>query len=153
MKIESQSFKDGEVIPKKYTCDGENVSPQVMWSNFPAGTKSFVILVDDPDAPAGTFTHWVVYDIPANITSLKEDFPKSEHVGSIKQGMNDFGKIGYGGPCPPKGHGYHRYFFKIYALNVESLGLPPGVTKREVESKMRGHILSQGQLVGKYRRD
>lgn len=153
MKVESPSFKNGEVIPQKYTCDGENVSPPIAWSGFPEGTKSFVLIVDDPDAPIGTFTHWVVYDIPANIVSLKENFPKSKQVDSIKQGINDFGRVGYGGPCPPPGHGYHRYFFKVYALNVESLGLPPGATKKEVESKMRGHILSEGQMMGRYRRD
>ncbi|MCS7285075.1 MAG: YbhB/YbcL family Raf kinase inhibitor-like protein [Hydrogenobacter thermophilus] len=153
MKVESPSFKNGEVIPQKYTCDGENVSPPIAWSGFPEGTKSFVLIVDDPDAPIGTFTHWVVYDIPPNIVSLKENFPKSKQVDNIKQGINDFGRVGYGGPCPPPGHGYHRYFFKVYALNVESLGLPSGATKKEVESKMRGHILSEGQMMGRYRRD
>lgn len=153
MKVESPSFKDGDVIPKKYTCDGENISPPLIWLGYPKEAKSFVLIVDDPDAPVGTFTHWVVYDIPISETSLKENFPKDGQVGSVKQGRNDFGKIGYGGPCPPKGHGYHRYFFRIYALNVESLGLHPGATRKQVESKMRGYILSEGYTVGRYKRE
>lgn len=153
MKVESPAFKSGDVIPKRYTCDGENISPPLVWLGYPKEAKSFVLIVDDPDAPAGTFTHWVVYDIPINEPSLKENFPKDGQVGSVKQGMNDFGKIGYGGPCPPKGHGYHRYFFRIYALNIESLGLPPGATRKQVESKMKGHILSEGYTMGRYRRE
>jgi len=150
MKVEAP-FKEGQDIPRKYTCDGEDVSPQVKWSGQPSNTKSFVLIMDDPDAPVGTFTHWIVYDIPASQTSLQENFPKRSEVRSIKQGINDFGRVGYGGPCPPRGH-THKYYIKVYALDVESLGLRPGATRREVESKMQGHVIGQGQTMGRYGR-
>lgn len=153
MKVESSAFREGEVIPVKYTCDGADLSPPLSWSDIPEGTKSFVIIADDPDAPIGTFTHWVIYDIPAKVRSLEEGVPKTERVGDAKQGLNDFGYVGYGGPCPPKGHGYHRYFFKVYALDVRSVGLPPKATRREVEKRIRGHILGEGSLMGRYKRD
>ncbi len=105
MKVESSAFREGEVIPVKYTCDGADLSPPLSWSDIPEGTKSFVIIADDPDAPIGTFTHWVIYDIPAKVRSLEEGVPKTERVGDAKQGLNDFGYVGYGGPCPPKGRG------------------------------------------------
>ncbi len=153
MKVESRAFKEGEVIPVRYTCDGVDISPPISWSEVPEGTKSFVIIMDDPDAPIGTFTHWIVYDIPGNIRDLPEAFPKADQVNSIRQGVNDFGYVGYGGPCPPKGHGFHRYFFKIYALDVESLGLPPKATRRQVEERMNGHVLGEGSTMGRYKRE
>ncbi len=153
MKIESLSFKNGELIPRKYTCEGDDVSPQISWSGFPEKTKSFVLLMDDPDAPGRTFIHWVVYDIPLSVSSLRENFPKIRESEGVKQGVNDFGKIGYGGPCPPKGHGYHRYYIKVYALDVETLGLPPGATKGQVENRMKGHVIAQGYIMGMYIRD
>ncbi|MFN3814508.1 MAG: YbhB/YbcL family Raf kinase inhibitor-like protein [Aquificaceae bacterium] len=153
MKVESTSFKDGELIPKKYTCESDDTSPQVSWSGFPEKAKSFVLLMDDPDAPGRTFTHWVVYDIPPSVNSLKENFPKMRESEGIKQGVNDFGKVGYGGPCPPRGHGYHRYYIKVYALDVETLGLPPEATKSQVEKRMEGHVIAQGYIMGRYRRD
>ncbi|GAB6065311.1 YbhB/YbcL family Raf kinase inhibitor-like protein [Aquifex pyrophilus] len=152
MKVFSSAFEYGEVIPKKYTCEGEDISPPIRWEGV-SGARSFVLIMDDPDAPIGTFTHWVVYDIPSNVNELPENFPKSKEVNGIKQGVNDFGRVGYGGPCPPRGHGYHRYFFKVYALDVESLGLPPEATRREVEERMKGHILGSGELMGRYKRD
>ena len=109
--------------------------------------------MDDPDAPIGTFTHWIVYDIPVNVNALPENFPKVPQVNGMKQGKNDFGFVGYGGPCPPRGHGYHRYFFKIFALNVESLNLPSGANRRYVEAAIKNHVIAYGQLMGKYRRD
>jgi len=153
MKVESKAFREGEVIPVRYTCDGADVSPPLRWTEVPENTKSFVIIMDDPDAPIGTFTHWVVYDIPADTTELEEGFPKLERIENIKQGLNDFGHIGYGGPCPPKGHGYHRYFFKVYALNLETLDLPPSANRRDVEERMRGHIVGEGYLMGRYKRE
>ncbi len=153
MKVESDAFREGEVIPVRYTCDGVDISPPLRWSEVPEGTRSFVIIVDDPDAPIGTFTHWVIYDIPSEIRELEEGIPKADQIDGVKQGMNDFGYVGYGGPCPPKGHGYHRYFFKVYALDVESLNLPPKATRRQVEDRMRAHILGEGSLMGRYKRD
>ena len=151
IKVNSPSFKNGDFIPQKYTCDGEDVSPALSWSNFPKETKSFVIIMDDPDAPIGTFTHWIVYDIPVSTTSLPENFPKVAEIDGIKQGINDFRRIGYGGPCPPPGKP-HRYFFKVYALNVESLNVEPGATRKQVEKAMENHIIAKGTLMGKYGR-
>ncbi len=153
MKVESRAFREGEIIPVRYTCDGADLSPPISWSGVPEGVKSFVIIMDDPDAPIGTFTHWVVYDIPADVRELEEGLPKVELIETIKQGMNDFGYVGYGGPCPPKGHGYHRYFFKIYALSLDTLNLPPSAQRRQVEERMRGHIVGEGYLMGRYKRD
>ncbi len=151
IKVESPAFSYGDFIPIKYTCDSLDISPPIRWSNVPENTRSFVIIMDDPDAPIGTFTHWVVYDIPADKTSLPEDFPKEKQVGEIKQGVNDFRRIGYGGPCPPPGKP-HRYFFKVYALDIDSLGLPPGATRKQVEERINGHIIAKGELMGRYGR-
>lgn len=153
MDVESTNFKDGQMIPKRFTCDGDDISPSISWSSFPKNTRSFVVIMTDPDAPGGTFTHWVVYDIPSSVQKLEENFPKLTKVDGIKQGMNDFNRRGYGGPCPPKGHGYHRYFFKVYAIDLESLGLKAGASRKDVEQKMKGHILQEGQIMGVYRRD
>ncbi|RLJ70797.1 PBP family phospholipid-binding protein [Hydrogenivirga caldilitoris] len=153
MKLESTAFKEGEVIPVKYTCEGIDVSPPITWSGAPAGTRSFVLIMDDPDAPIGTFTHWVVYDIPSDVGGFAEDLPKVKEIEGIKQGLNDFGYIGYGGPCPPKGHGYHRYFFKLFALDIDNVGLPPGASRQQVEERMKGHILGEASFMGRYKRD
>jgi len=152
MRLSSRSFQDQQAIPVRYTCDGADVSPHLAWSEAPTGTQSFVLIMDDPDAPVGTFTHWVVYDIPAHQTELPEDFPKQADVGGIRQGVNDFRRVGYGGPCPPRGHGRHRYFFKLYALDVPTLGLPGGALRTEVEARMRGHVLAEAQYMGTYER-
>ena len=150
MKLQSTAFKDGEMIPGKYTCDGANVSPPLRWNALPTGTKSLVLICDDPDAPGGTWVHWVYYDIPPETTGLPENVATLQRpqIGGA-QGKNDFRKIGYGGPCPPGGT--HRYYFKIYALDV-MLALPPGVTKAEVLKAMEGHILDKTALTGKYKR-
>jgi len=150
MKLQSTAFKDGEMIPGKYTCDGTNVSPPLSWNALPTGTKSLVLICDDPDAPGGTWVHWVYYDIPPETKGLPENVAPLQHPqsGGV-QGKNDFRKIGYGGPCPPGGT--HRYYFKIYALDV-MLALPPGVTKAEVLKAMEGHILDKTALTGKYKR-
>ena len=152
MEIKSSAFGNGERIPKKYTCEGEDISPPLSWSGVPAEAKSLVLIVDDPDAPIGTFTHWVVYDIPVSQTGLPENFEKKSEVGAIKQGRNDFGRVGWGGPCPPPGHGTHRYFFKLYAISKEKLGLPPGASKSDVMKAMEGNILAQAEFYGTYSR-
>jgi Raf kinase inhibitor-like YbhB/YbcL family protein len=149
--ISSTSFQNGGDIPNKFTCDGSDVSPQLSWTNAPAGTKSFALISDDPDAPVGTWTHWILFDLPAQTTGLPEGLAKTDKIpsGGI-QGRNDFHKIGYGGPCPPAGKA-HRYFFKLYALD-RTLDLKPGAAKSEVEEAMQGHILAQAELVARYKR-
>lgn len=146
----SSAFKDGQPIPRQYACDGVNVSPPLEWSGVPANAKTIAIIADDPDAPSGTWVHWVLYNLPAANIGLVENLPPTEKLtaGGF-QGTSDFGKVGYGGPCPPSGT--HRYFFKIYALDGE-LPLKAGATKAEVEKAMSGHIVLQGQLMGTYRR-
>ena len=147
----SPAFEDGEIIPAKYSCDGEDVSPPLEWSGVPEGTKSFALICDDPDAPIGTWVHWVLWGLPADTTSLPEGVPTDEAIeAGALQGKNDFKRIGYGGPCPPGGK-THRYFFKLYALD-SGLDLAPGAKKKDVEKAMKGHILAQGQLVGRYKR-
>lgn len=150
MEIKSTAFKEGGMIPAKYTCDGVNVSPPLSWSNFPKETKSFSLICDDPDAPMGTWVHWVIYDMPVGITQLPENIASQRELArGGKQGANDFRKIGYGGPCPPGGE--HRYYFKLYALDGTT-DLKPGATKEQLLKAMQGHILAEAQLVGKYKR-
>lgn len=150
MKITSSSFKEGDLIPSKFTCDGENISPQMAWMDAPQGTKSFALIADDPDAPAGVWVHWVIYNIPPDTKELQEHTPKQKSIDNgALQGVNDFRKTGYDGPCPPGGT--HRYYFKLYALDI-SLDKPAGLSKQELLDAMEGHILSQSQLMGKYKR-
>jgi Raf kinase inhibitor-like YbhB/YbcL family protein len=150
MKIFSSAFKDGQRIPSKYTCDGQDVSPPLEWESVPDGTESFSLICDDPDAPRGTWVHWVVYEIPPNMKNLAENVrPEREPGSGIRQGKNDWPKIGYGGPCPPSGT--HRYYFKLYALDTK-LNLKPGVTKEQLLQAMKGHILAETQLMGIYSR-
>ncbi len=144
--ISSSELADGGTIPARYTCDGENISPSISWSKAPPGTQSLVLIVDDPDAPVGTWVHWVLFNIPSSLRGLPE---KVAPVVGV-QGQNDFRNLGYGGPCPPKGKP-HRYFFKVYALDI-NLNLPKAATKANVEKAMQGHILAEGQLIGKYGR-
>jgi len=151
MQLTSTAFSEGGSIPAKFTCDDRNVSPVLTWSGVPTGAKSLVLIADDPDAPGGTWVHWVLYDLPATTSELAEDAPKTQYLPSgAKQGLNDFKRLGYGGPCPPPGKP-HRYFFKLYALDA-LLELKPGATKNEVERAMQKHILGQGQLMGMYKR-
>jgi Raf kinase inhibitor-like YbhB/YbcL family protein len=148
-RVTTTSFRSGGPIPKKFTCDGEDISPALSWTDPPTGTKGLAVIVDDPDAPAGTWVHWVLYDLPAETHNLPEGTPKDRSLpGGAQQGRNDFGKIGYNGPCPPRGT-VHRYFFKLYALNSKT-GLNPGATKSEFERAMKGHILAQAELIGKF---
>lgn len=146
--IESSAFKNGGFIPIQYTCKGKNISPPLSWRNFPKRTASFAIIADDPDAPMGTWVHWVYYNIPSSVMSLSQKIEtvKKPDVGGF-QGTNDFHKIGYGGPCPPSGT--HRYFFKIYALDIK-LSLASGATKKALLKAMEGHILLEGSLMGKF---
>lgn len=151
MHITSTAFAEGRTISDKYTCAGSNISPPLQWANAPAGVKSFALIADDPDAPAGTWVHWVLYNLPPAMMSLAEDLPSSPELpDGSKQGVNDFGQPGYGGPCPPPGKP-HRYFFKIYALDT-MLNLKSGATKREVLNAMEGHVLGEGRLMGMYQR-
>lgn len=150
-ELSSTSFAAGASIAKRFTCDGQDDSPELHWSEAPAGTKSFALIADDPDAPVGTWVHWVLFNLPPETRALPESVPKTPSLPSkARQGKNDFGKIGYGGPCPPPGKP-HRYFFKLYALDAV-LALEAGVTKADVESAMKGHILAQAELMGRYGR-
>jgi hypothetical protein len=148
--ITSPVFEDGGIIPKKYTCDDLDMSPPIEWSNVPEGTKTISIVCDDPDAPMKTWVHWVIFNIPGDVTRLPENVPPEKELeNGAKQGMNDFYKVGYGGPCPPSG--MHRYFFKIYALDI-TLDLPSGVSKSHLMIAMEGHVLSESHLMGTYTR-
>ncbi len=150
IELTSKAFAPEEMIPRRHTCDGEDVSPPLAWRRLPPGTKSLALIVDDPDAPARTWVHWIVYNLPAASSGLPEGVPPDKTVaGDGRQGRNDFGRIGYGGPCPPGG--VHRYYFKLYALDTE-LDLPPGASKAELLQSMAGHVLGEGQLMGRYRR-
>jgi Raf kinase inhibitor-like YbhB/YbcL family protein len=150
-ELTSSAFSAGEAIPKKFTCDGPDVSPKLSWNYPPAKTQSFALIMDDPDAPVGTWVHWVLYDVPAEEKEVPEGVLKQEQLASgARQGRNDFGKIGYGGPCPPPGKP-HRYFFKLYGLDTK-LNLKSGATKAELERAMKGHILAQADLIGRYGR-
>lgn len=149
--LDSKAFPKGGEIPSKYTCSGDDISPALSWSGAPRDTKSFALIVEDPDAPSGTFTHWVVYDLPAGTHQLPGNVSKTDDLsGGGRQGRNDFRRVGYGGPCPPPGKP-HRYFFKLYALN-STLGLAAGASKQDVEAAMHGHVLAQAELMGKFGR-
>lgn len=144
-----QAFPDGGAIPKLHTCDGADLSPAMEWSGEPPDTKSFVLIVDDPDAPVGVWNHWLLYDIPASVHALAQGL-KLGTVGL--SGTNDFGRPGYGGPCPPRGHGPHRYYFKLFAMDRVSLGLPVGVRRAELDKTMKGHVLAEARYMGRYER-
>lgn len=146
LSLTADAFSDGQPIPTQYTCDGADQTPALHWSDPPQGTKSFALVIDDPDAPSGTFPHWDVYDIPASARAI---------VGGQRTGTavtNDFGKPGYGGPCPPKGHGPHHYHFKLFALDTDRLDVPPNAKVVDVENAANGHAIAKGELVGTYER-
>ena len=150
LDIKSTAFGEGNSIPKQYTCDGADISPQLSWSQPPEGTGSMVLICDDPDAPMGTWVHWVLYGLSPDTLEISEGIPDDKEVlGGAKHGVNDFRKYGYGGPCPPGGT--HRYFFKLYAVDTE-VNLDPGATKDEVLDAIKGHVLAEGQLMGRYSR-
>jgi Raf kinase inhibitor-like YbhB/YbcL family protein len=151
IELTSPAFQTGAVIPKQCTGDGADQSPPLHWSQPPPGAKSLVLICDDPDAPRGTWVHWLLFNVPAQTHELEEGIKAAESLpNGAKQGKNDFGNIGYGGPAPPKGKP-HRYFFKLYALDT-TVDLPPGATKAQLEGAMKGHVLAEGQLMGTYRR-
>ena len=145
----SSAFSDGGWIPELHSCQGADISPSLEWSGAPAETRSFALLVEDPDAPAGVWCHWLLYDIGARITALSQGFKPSSLGVS---GTNDFGKPGYGGPCPPRGHGAHRYFFRLSALNVETLGLAAGSKRADLLRVLKGHVLAEAQYMGRFER-
>lgn len=149
MALVSPAFADGEAIPREFTCDGIDVSPALGWSGAPPGTAGFALIVDDPDA--GSFVHWLVYDIPPGAAGLDRAVsPGGQLPGAAKEGRNSFGRAGYGGPCPPEGKAHH-YSFRVYALDTP-LNLETGATKKSIEQAMKGHILAEGRLTGTYER-
>ncbi|HET6594020.1 MAG TPA: YbhB/YbcL family Raf kinase inhibitor-like protein [Anaerolineales bacterium] len=143
LELTSDAFAHGQSIPAKYTCAGRNISPALVWNEPPSGTRSFALIMDDPDAPLGTWIHWVLFNIPAEARSLREN----TDTGAMSVGKNSWGDLGYGGPCPPGGT--HRYYFKLYALD-STLNLRPGATKEQMLQEMKGHILAQGELMGTF---
>ena len=150
LQLTSSSFQDGR-IPKQFTCDGADLSPQLAWTAPPPATKTLALIVVDPDAPMGGFTHWVLYNLPVAEHSLAEGLPTQAQLrDGSRQGRNDFGKMGYGGSCPPQ-NSEHRYIFTLYALDT-TLDLPPGATRDQVEKALKGHVLAHGQLIARYAR-
>lgn len=149
MELSSTAFLPGGTIPTEYTCEGENRSPPLAWGAPPTGTRSFALIVDDPDAPGRVWVHWLAWDIPGTARGLPAGV--SPHADGLRQGTNDFKRAGYGGPCPPRGHGAHRYVFRLYALDAR-LDLRPGASRQELESAMRGHVLAQAEAMGKFHR-
>jgi Raf kinase inhibitor-like YbhB/YbcL family protein len=152
MELQSDAFDHESAIPQRYTCDGADISPPLFWSQGPEGTRSYVIICEDPDAPSGTFRHWGAYDIPADETSLMEDVPPRTEDTGLKQAENDFNNIGYGGPCPPRGDGAHRYVFRVLALKIDSLEFDRTPSVSELERMARPHVAAEGQLIGLYER-
>ena len=156
ISVTSSAFESGKSIPKKYTGEGEDLSPPLAWSNIPQDTKEIALICDDPDAPAGTWVHWVLYKIPALATGLPEGLPREKTLktpAGVVQGVNSFSKdnLGYRGPMPPPGHGTHHYHFKIYAVD-KPVTLPPGADKKALLAEIHDHVLAQGELVGTYQR-
>lgn len=151
LSVSSSAFGEGESIPKKFACNGQNISPPLTWRNVPQGTKAFALIVDDPDAPSGTFTHWLIFNIPSETHELSAAIPSQGKLPSgALQGKNDFGEIGYDGPCPPSGPAHH-YRFTVYALD-KSLDLKAGATREQVINAMEGNVLARGRLTGTYKR-
>jgi hypothetical protein len=151
IELKTTSFTPGDFIPKRFTCEAADVSPALAWTDPPAGTQSFAIIEDDPDAPSGTFVHWLVYDLPADYRKLPEALSGNDQMaGGGRQGTNDFSRTGYSGPCPPPGRP-HRYFIRLYALDTK-LNLRPAARRNELASAMQGHILAQAELMGRFQR-
>jgi hypothetical protein len=151
LNVTSPAFNDGQRIPAKYTADGDDMSPPLKWADIPEGVSEYALIVDDPDAPGGTFTHWVIYGIPGSYDHLDDGVPQVEELDNgAMQGPNHMGKIGYNGPSPPRGKP-HRYIFTLYAIDAK-LDLPAGISKEELKKAMQGHIMSEGKLTGTYGR-
>jgi hypothetical protein len=149
--VTSPAFRDSTPIPGRHSCDGEDLSPRLAWIDLPAGTRNLAVICDDPDAPGGRWVHWVLYNIPPDAPGLSEGLPASETLkDGSRQGLNDFGRIGYGGPCPPR-RSTHRYFFRVYALD-QGLVLGPRATGKTLERAMEGHVLGSGTLMVTFRR-
>jgi hypothetical protein len=152
MKLVSTAFANEETIPTRFTCEGDDISPPLSWSGFPKDTKSLALILDDPDAPMGTFTHWLLYNIPTNLSELEEGISLSKKLPEgIREGFNDFGNQGYGGPCPPRNKGAHRYYFRLYALN-QALELSGRVTRRQLLDAIHNKILGETDLMGRFER-
>ncbi|MBD3307162.1 YbhB/YbcL family Raf kinase inhibitor-like protein [candidate division KSB3 bacterium] len=150
IQLRSSAFTQGGMIPAKYTCDGQNISPPLEWDAVPGGTESLALIMDDPDAPGGTWVHWVLFNLPPDTKRLSEDLPPQEELAhGACHGINDFQKIGYGGPCPPKDT--HNYYFKLYALDTK-LDTPPGITKAQLVEQIEDYTLAVGTLIGQYQR-
>ncbi len=151
--ITSADIKGGERIERDFTCEGEDISPGLQWEGLPEGTKSLVLIVEDPDAPMGTFIHWVLYDIPASGTGLERGASGTEALaGGAREGVSSFGRKGYNGPCPPPGHGEHRYYFRLRALDIARLEVTGKARKEDVEAVMNGHVLAETSIMGTYSR-
>jgi Raf kinase inhibitor-like YbhB/YbcL family protein len=152
MKLSSTAFDEGGKLPPRFTCDGEGISPPLEWEDVPDGTQGFVLICEDPDAPSGVFTHWLLYNLSAGSRELGEGQPRNEVLSiGARQGTNSFGEIGYGGACPPRRDREHRYIFKLHALDAD-LAVQPGASKEELLTVMRNHVLAETQLIGKYKR-
>jgi Raf kinase inhibitor-like YbhB/YbcL family protein len=150
-QLHTTAFQAGGFIPPKYTCSGDNVSPALSWTGVPGGTKSLVLIVSDPDAPSGTWIHWIVYDLPASARQLPERLPKAGDIeGGGRQGTTSFQEVGYGGPCPPPGDAHH-YHFTLYALNAR-LNLQAGASGEQIDGAMKGHVIAKAELIGLYKR-
>ena len=151
-RLTSTGFSDGQRIPKRYTCEGEDLSPPLAWSGAPPATRSFLLACDDPDAPAGTWHHWCIFGLPATATDLKKGLARRPHLDAMRQAVNDFGEVGYRGPCPPRGHGTHHYHFRLSALDVEQLSVKEQAKCKDVEAVARSHVIGTAELVGTYSR-
>ncbi|MGC8644858.1 MAG: YbhB/YbcL family Raf kinase inhibitor-like protein [Thermoplasmata archaeon] len=152
LNITVDGIQQGGEIPRKYTCDGENISPRISISGVPVGSKSLALIVEDPDAPVGLFVHWVIYNIPPDMTEIKEGMGRErKSAAGAEQGKNDFGRIGYDGPCPPRGHGFHRYYFRLYALS-SMLSLSGTATRADLLKGMEGKVAEMAEVMGRYRR-
>jgi len=149
LQLVISAFPEGATVPSLHTCEGADVSPALEWSGAPGETKSFAIIVDDPDAPGGVWNHWLLFDIPASVHAIAQGF-KPGKLG--ESGVNDFGKPGYNGPCPPKRGGPHRYYFKLFALDVAKLDVKAGAKRADLDRAMKGHILTQAQYMGRFER-
>jgi len=148
-RLTVEGFSEGADIPRRFTCDGQDLPPALHWEGEPSQTKSFALIMDDPDAPGRTWNHWLVWDIPAQVHSLPES---RERASLAKSGTNDFGRSGYGGPCPPKGGGAHRYFFRLFALDIATVGLPEGARRPALEKALQRHAIAETEFMGRYER-
>jgi len=150
--LSSDAFLSGDMIPIRHTCEGRDLSPPLTWGDPPEGTRSFALVCEDPDAPRGIWVHWVLFNLPAQVRGLPQGVePDPELADGSRQGRNDFGRLGYGGPCPPPGRGPHRYYFRLYALDT-LLALPPGATRADLLAAMDGHVLASAELMGRFER-